>query len=306
MPLPDISVVIPSRDALRWLPRAIASIGGATGVEILVVDDGSTDGTAAFLHALARQDPRLRVLAGPGRGAAAARNIGIAAARAPLTAFLDADDRWRLDKLALQAALHHARPDLGFSFTDYLHRKPDGRLGGGCFAFWPRFAARHAARREGFDLGPDALAQIYAENVVGTSTVMARTELLRAVGGFNATLAQAEDWDLWLRLAARAPVGCLKQPLAEYLQHRPGNLSRAGAARAAGMRLVAARHAAAVRALDPTALRACRARLLVAEAEAAEAGGERLRAAGLRLGALALRPSVRLAREAAAGVLRAA
>lgn len=306
MPQPEFSVVIPSRDALRWLPRAIASIGGAPGVEIIVVDDGSTDGTDAFLAGLARLDPRLRVLAGPGRGAAAARNAGIAAARAPLIAFLDADDRWRLEKLAWQGALHRARPDLGFSFTDYLHRKPDGRLGGGCFAFWPRFGARHVARSEGFDLGADAMAQVYAENVVGTSTVVARTDLLRAVGGFDEALAQAEDWDLWLRLAARAPVGCVPRPLAEYLQHRPGNLSRAGAARAAGMRLVAARHAAAVRAQDGGALRACRARLLVAEAEAAQAGGQWLRATGLRLGALALRPSARLAREAAAGLLRAA
>jgi glycosyltransferase involved in cell wall biosynthesis len=301
---PAVSVVIPSRDALRWLPRAIASVGGGPGVEIIVVDDGSTDGTEAFLAALMRQAPGLRAITGPGRGAAAARNAGIAAARAPLIAFLDADDRWRLDKLAQQAALHTARPDLGFSFTDYLHRKPDGRLSGSCFEFWPRFAARHVAQPGGFELGSDALAQLYAENVVGTSTVMARADLLRALGGFDEGLAQAEDWDLWLRLAARAPVGCLPQPLVEYLQHRPGNLSRAGLARARAMRLVADRHAAAARAQDPGAVRACRARLLVAEAEAALAGGARIRAATLRLGALALVPSARLARETAATLLR--
>jgi GT2 family glycosyltransferase len=302
--MPAISVIIPSRDALRWLPHALASIGPAPDIEVIVVDDGSRDGTGAFLARVAAEDARLVVLSGPQRGAAAARNLAITAARAPLVAFLDADDRWRLDKLRIQAALHADRPDIGFSFTDYRHRKPDGRLGGGCFAFWPRFAARHADRREPFVLGPDGLAQVFAENVVGTSTVMARTDLLRAEGGFDEALSQAEDWDLWLRLAARAPVGCVPAVLAEYLQHRPGNLSRAATARARAMGMVAARHAAAVRALDPLAVRACRARLLVAEAEAAIASGARVRAAVLRLSAFATRPSRRLAREFAATLIR--
>jgi GT2 family glycosyltransferase len=301
---PEISVIIPTRNARRWLPHAIASVGADERIEILVVDDGSTDGTDAFLAGLARADSRFVVLAGPRRGAAAARNRAIEAARAPLVAFLDADDRWRLDKLLVQAALHAERPQIGFSFTDYLHRKPDGRLGGGCFAFWPGFAARHAGREEGFVLGADALAQVYAENVVGTSTVMARTALLRAVGGFDETLRQAEDWDLWLRLAARAPVGCIPAALAEYRQHRPGNLSAAGSERARAMRVVAERHAPAVQALDRGALRACRSRLLVAEAEAASAAGARLRSAALRLVALGATPSRRLAREFAAAVLR--
>jgi glycosyltransferase involved in cell wall biosynthesis len=301
---PAISVVIPSRDARAWLPQSIASIGGAAEVEIIVVDDGSTDGTAEFLARLAAADPRLVVLQGPRRGASAARNAAIAAARAPLIAFLDADDRWRLDKLAVQAALHAARPEIGFSFTDYRHRRTDGTLGGGCFAFWPRFDARHAGAAEAFVLGADGLAQIYAENVVGTSTVMARTDLLRAAGGFDESLAQAEDWDLWLRLAALAPVGCVPQALAEYRQHRPGNLSSAGAARARAMGVVAARPPPAARARSPGAGRACKARLLVAEAEAAAASGARLRAATWRMAAFILQPSLRGAREAAAAVLK--
>lgn len=300
---PAVTVVIPSRDARRWLPQSIASVGGGAEVEVIVVDDGSTDGTAEFLARLAAADPRLVVLAGPQRGAAAARNAAIAVARAPLIAFLDADDRWRLDKLAVQAALHAARPEIGFSFTDYRHRRPDGTLGGGCFAFWPRFAAHLGDARAPQVLGPEALALLYAENVVGTSTVMARTDLLRAVGGFDEALHQAEDWDLWLRLAARAPVGCVPQALAEYRQHVPGNLSSAGAARVAGMRVVAARHAKAARAIAPAALRACRARLAVAEAEAAQSAGAQLRAAAWRVAALALQPSRRRAREAAAVIL---
>ena len=169
-----------------------------------MVDDGSTDGTAELLERLCAADPRLRVLLGPCRGPSAARNHALGQVRAPLIAFLDADDRWRLDKLEAQLALHAAHPGIGFSFTDYRHVTVDGEDRGPCLGFWPRFAARHAGRDEPFLLGPDALAQLYAENVVGTSTVIVRTALLRELGGFYDRLGSAEDWDLWLRLAARA------------------------------------------------------------------------------------------------------
>lgn len=306
---PALSVVIPARDAAHWLPRALASIGAAPEIEILVVDDGSTDGTAALLARFGAADPRLLVLPGPGRGPAAARNAAIAVARAPLVAFLDADDRWRLDKLAAQMELHAARPGLGFSFTDYRHVTAEGGDRGPCFGFWGRFSARHAGQAGGFVLAADAMAQLFAENVVGTSTVIARTDLLRALGGFDETLRQGEDWDLWLRLAALAPVGCVPRVLADYTMHRAGNLSNDPAARLAGVRLVAARHLAAVRRIDAGAARVCAARLMVAAAEAEDGAGRRLRAGLLRLGALARQPSRRLVRETAAGfwgALRAA
>lgn len=306
---PVASVVIPARDVARWLPRALASIGSRPDLEILVVDDGSTDGTGALLAHAARHDRRIRALAGPARGPSVARNLALAEARAPLVAFLDADDRWRPEKLAKQLALHAARPELGFSFTNYRHVTLDGEDRGTCFAYWPRFAARHGGQGDGqqagFVLGADALAQIYAENVAGTSTVIARTALLREVGGFAEVLRSAEDWDLWLKLAARAPVGCLPQVLADYSIGRPGAASRNSAARLAALRVLATQHATAARRQDPSALAACEVRLLVAEAEVAEAEGRRYRAAMLRVGALLRQPSRRLVREAAAGVLAA-
>ncbi|MFZ4406241.1 MAG: glycosyltransferase family A protein, partial [Paracraurococcus sp.] len=187
---PECSVVIPARNAAPWLEATIASIGTEAAVEILVVDDGSTDGTAAILARLAAADPRIVPLAGPRRGAAAARNAALAAAAAPLIAFLDADDRWRPGKLSAQLALHAAHPGLGFSFTDYRHVTEAGEDRGTCFEYWPGFRARHGAWLESFVLGKDGLAQLFAENVVGTSTVVARSGLLRGLGGFDETLKQ--------------------------------------------------------------------------------------------------------------------
>ncbi len=149
-----------------------------------------------------------------------------------------------------------------------------------------------------------APAALLAENVVGTSTVMARTELLRAAGGFDPHMPQSEDWDLWLRLAARAPVGCLPAVLTDYTMHRPGNLSSQKRARLRAMEHVMRRHGATAARLDPSALRACRVRLLVAAAEAAAAEGAQLKAALLHLGAWLRRPARRHAREAAAALLR--
>ena len=291
---PEVSVIIPTRDALQWLPSAIASIGPNPAVEILVVDDGSTDGTLAWLGELAVADPRVRFMHGSHTGPSRARNLAIGAARAPLVAFLDADDRWLPCKLDAQLALHRAHPEIGFSFTDYRHVTTSDQDRGGCFSFWPRFAARYGSVTESFVLDRP-VSTLYAENVVGTSTVVARTDLLQQVGGFNTGLSSAEDWDLWLTLASRAPVGVVPQVLADYLMHRPGNLTRRMDLRVMAMRLIGERHRPRALAEDPTADSGFKARICAARAEIAEAGGQRLRSVALRAQALALQPTRRAA-----------
>ncbi|MFC7474282.1 glycosyltransferase family 2 protein [Dankookia sp. GCM10030260] len=299
--LPSACIIVPMRDVAPFLHNALASIGADPRLEILLVDDGSRDGTAELAAGLARQDRRIQLLPGQGRGPSAARNLAIGAARAPLVAFLDADDCWRPGKLDRQLALHRRHPQLGFSFTDYRHVTPEGEDRGSCFGYWPHFAARHAPTAGGpaFELGADALAQIYAENVVGTSTVVARTDLLRQVGGFGTAWGSAEDWDLWLRLAALAPVGCVPAMLTDYLMHRPGAVSRNAGKRARAIAAIAAEHRAAAARLNPALARAGEAGLLVA---AAEAAGRRRAALLLRLRALAIAPSRRVVREAIRGV----
>ncbi len=291
---PEVSVIIPTRDALQWLPAAVASIGPNPNVEILVVDDGSTDGTLAWLGELAVADHRVRFMHGSKTGPSRARNLAIGAVRAPLVAFLDADDRWLPGKLDIQLALHRAHPEIGFSFTDYRHITTSNEDRGGCFAYWPRFAARLGTAKDSFILDRP-VATLYAENLVGTSTVVARTDLLQQVGGFNTGLASAEDWDLWLTLAARAPVGVVPRVLADYLMHRPGNLTAKMDLRVMAMGLIAERHRLAALAEDPTADIGFKARICAARAEIAEADGHRFRSVALRIRALVYQPTRRAA-----------
>ncbi|NKC29523.1 glycosyltransferase family 2 protein [Falsiroseomonas selenitidurans] len=298
-PQPRLSVVIPARNALRWLPGAIASIGSMAAMEVLVVDDGSEDGTADYLRGIAAGDRRIRPLSTARIGPAAARNAGLAVAQAPLVAFLDADDRWRRGKLAAQMELHRLFPEIGFSFTDHRRFSEDGAELAQGFARCGQFAARHVMRREGFVLEADAQAAIYAEPVVATSTVMARTALLRAVGGFNQQLDRSEDWDLWLHLAACAPVGCLPKPLTDRLVRAVAPEGPEGLARRAARRRVAEAYAPSVSLLDEEALRLCRTSQLALEADGAALAGRRVRAAMLRLSAFAQQPSRTMVRAAA-------
>lgn len=302
-PQPRLSVVIPAHNALRWLPGAIASLGTSAELEILPVDDGSQDGTGDYLRRIAALDRRVQPVSTTEMGPAAARNAGLAAARAPLVAFLDADDRWRRGKIAAQLELHRLFPDLGFSFTDHRRFAEDGTELATGFGRCRVFAARHSMRREAFVLDRDAQAAIYAEPLVATSTVMASTALLRAVGGFNEQLPRSEDWDLWLHLAACAPVGCLPRALADRLVRAVDPEGAEGLARRIGRRRVAEAYAGAVSQLDEDAVQHCRTSQLALEADGAALAGLRVQAALLRLSAFAQQPSRNMARAAARDLL---
>lgn len=293
---PVVSVIIPSRDCLAHLPDAIASVGRGVDAEIIVLDDDSVDGSRDWLTQAARSDKRLRVLVGPGAGPAKARNLAIGVARGAFLAFLDAEDRWHAGKLEAQLALHLANPDLAFSFTDYRDVGQDGAVLPGGLAAWPCFHGRHAARTMGFVLQDDALAQIYAEPVVVTSTVMARADMVRHLGGFDPSLPATEDWDLWLRLAGRGKIGCVPVVLADNLVRPAAAPTLRG--RVIGMRMIAARHAAAAERLDPRSARNFTARLLALDADVAAAADRRWRAVWLRTKAWWQTPSTMLMREA--------
>ncbi len=120
-----VSAVIPTYDRAELLPRAIRSAldALAPGDEVIVADDGSTDDTAALVNGFGEP---VRLLGLPHRGAGAARNAGFAAARGPLVAFLDSDDEWLPDKIALQRSFLERRPDLVFCCSDFGVRLDDG------------------------------------------------------------------------------------------------------------------------------------------------------------------------------------
>lgn len=296
---PSCSVVIPTHNCLSYLELAIASVRLQVGVdyEIVVVDDGSSDGTWDWLSAQALEDRRIVPLRLDGRGPAVARNHALAHAKAPLIAFLDADDFWWPGKLARQLAAHHADPEISFTFTDYLHADPEGGVHGTSFNFWkPRYVDR---RTPAFRRVPDAELALLESNVVGTSTVVASTRALQIANGF-AECGSAEDWRLWLRLARDAPVVCSASVTMSYMM-RPGSETRNRAARIQAMSDLIDEYAE--RPDARRAVRRARARVSVARAELARDERRFWDAGKFHLQALAGRPDLRTARSVVSDLL---
>lgn len=186
-----ISVIIPVFNGAETLAGTVRSLQGQTDRhwEAIIVDDGSTDRTVAIARDLARNDTRLRVICQNNRGQANARNHGLEVARGSLIAFLDADDWWTPQKLAdqRQALTNHPQAAFAYSWTDYVD--PENQL-----------------LHPGFHRGPsgqiflDLLANNFIEN--GSNPLIQRGALDQ-VGGFESLYIPAEDWEIWLRLAAR-------------------------------------------------------------------------------------------------------
>ena len=187
-----LSVIIPTYNRVRYLERAIRSVvdQSLSCDELIVVDDGSTDGTSELLHRLAADGLRFRVLYQENRGAAAARNRGIMAAQGAFLAFLDSDDWWLTGKLARQTALMQDNPDFLISHTREI---------------WFRKGQRVNQKKKHDPPHGNIFAASVRMCVVGMSTVMARRELFHSYGLFNESLPCCEDYELWLRVACREP-----------------------------------------------------------------------------------------------------
>ncbi|MEN9935455.1 MAG: hypothetical protein RLZZ387_2034 [Chloroflexota bacterium] len=200
-----VSVIMPTYNYGRFLARAVESVLAQTwgDLELIIVDDGSTDGTPEVAAGL--RDPRVRYVRQPNQGPSAARNTGIARARGEYLAFLDADDVWLPEKLARQVALLAARPEAALVY-------------GGCVYVDERGAVlrRVAARLRG-----NLFVPLLRENVISgsASSALARVVCVRQVGGFPAGLHGNEDWLLWLRLAARWEVEAVDAVLAQITVH---------------------------------------------------------------------------------------
>jgi glycosyltransferase involved in cell wall biosynthesis len=193
---PEFSVVIPAFNAEATIASSVGSVLGQTrtDVEIIVVDDGSTDATAAAVERVA--DERVRLVSQPNRGVSAARNEGIAGARGRYVAFLDSDDLWlpRYLELAAQALASTARP--GFAYTDaYAFDPITGKVGRrGMVGRQPPVPPPNDRN--------EFLLELLERNFVHVSTSIPR-EVIEEVGGFDPAATPAEDYGLWLRIAVR-------------------------------------------------------------------------------------------------------
>ncbi|MFB3816807.1 MAG: glycosyltransferase [Candidatus Methylomirabilales bacterium] len=189
--IPAVSVVLPAHNAAGCIGRAVTSIlrQGLADFELILVDDGSADGTAEAARAAARGDARLRLLRRPHGGIVAALNAGLAAARAPVVARMDADDEALPDRLGAQLALLRARPEIGVASCLV-------EFGGDPLA--ARGYALHVEWMNGLR-EPEAIAlNRFIESPLAHPSAMFRRELPERHGGYAET-GGPEDYELWLR-----------------------------------------------------------------------------------------------------------
>jgi glycosyltransferase involved in cell wall biosynthesis len=206
-----VSVVIPAYNAAHFLSAAIDSVRAQTlgDLEILVIDDGSTDDTAEVVRGCGTL---VRYFHQDNAGVGAARNRGIAEANGRYVAFLDADDTWYPHKLERQLA--------GLWGQENRYRA--------CYSAYTMVSSDleplwvHRTHQP----DPGLKALLTRGNVVGTpSTVLVERSLLLACGGFDPALSQCADWDMWVRLARWTEFLYIDEPLVYYRQH-DGNMSR--------------------------------------------------------------------------------
>ncbi|MFJ4366624.1 glycosyltransferase [Streptomyces chartreusis] len=199
-------MIIPLYNTEKYIEDCLSSVLGQTHreLEVIVVDDGSTDGGAAIAERVA--DERVRVERSANRGVAAARNRGLALARGEVVAFLDADDLWYPDKLAEQIAVLHDDHDIVAVGAVFQYLSGNGRLLGRAGE-----NARNAASRERLKRGRLMPFPI--------SSLIARTDAVRDAGGFDESLPPVADLDLMARLAVAGPVATVMRPLGAYRVH---------------------------------------------------------------------------------------
>ena len=206
MVTPRVSIVIPAYNALPFLPHTVASSLAQTWAdfELLIIDDGSSDGTASWVAG--QLDPRIRLIKQPNQGAATARNTGIFAARGEYIAFLDADDLWEPTKLEQQVACLEASPEVGLVHTAIRYINEEGSEIG------------RVLRSSG---NGNVWEQVVLHMLIRCgSTPLIRRECFDEVGVFDPKLDFAEDWDMWIRIAARYHFTVINQPLVAYRQHK--------------------------------------------------------------------------------------
>jgi glycosyltransferase involved in cell wall biosynthesis len=213
---PAVSVILPTYERLHYLKQAVESVRSqtATDWELIVVDDGSTDGSADWVDSLG--DVRIRVLRRSHNGyPSVLRNLGVAQARADWIAFLDSDDVWRPEKLASQRAFHATHEDLLWSYTGRSMMDAAGEpLPPARFKVWEPWSGR-------------IVEQILdGTATIALPTVMVRKSLLNQLGGFDESRQWTEDFDLWLRLSSHAPCGLVDEPLTVVRLHRSNSHDR--------------------------------------------------------------------------------
>ncbi len=197
--MPHVSVVIPTHNRRTLVTEAVASVLAQTHreLELVVVDDGSSDETAGHLRREVR-DERLKVLTQENRGVSAARNRGVRETSGEWVGFLDSDDLWLPLKLQRQLEELADHPEIPAVYTEEVWYR-DGR-----WANPRKVHEKHSGR---------IFRHCLPLCIISPSSVLLRRSVFEELGGFDETLPVCEDYDLWLRLTARHPVRLVRERL---------------------------------------------------------------------------------------------
>lgn len=206
--MPPLSVILPVHNCRRYLAAAITSITAQShrGFEFIIVDDGSTDGSAGVIDRAAAADPRIRVIRRPNTGIVGALNDGLAAAQGEFVARMDGDDLAEPARFAAQLAWLQAHPECVAVGSAVWFIDPDGAV----IDFYAP-PAGHAAIEEQLLRGNGG--------AIIHPALMLRRAALNAVGGYRREYDRAEDLDLFLRLAQLGTLANLPAPLLRYRLH---------------------------------------------------------------------------------------
>lgn len=223
---PKISVVVPCFNAAPYICATLRSVFAQTGFEldVIVVDDGSTDGSADVVSAAF---PMVTLVRQPNGGAAAARNAGIARARHDWIAFADADDLWLPGKLQAQWGLIASAPAARMVYSDlhlWFSLEPEPS---------PEFLAELERLASDPSRWPGPSGWIYPQlllcSEVATPTVLIHRSVLDQIGTFDTSLPSGEDYDLWLRASRVTPILRINAPTVLYRIHSSNTTKRAPA-----------------------------------------------------------------------------
>ena len=208
----QVSVVVPCHNSLTYLPETLDAIlaqrlpSEVSGFEVVLVDDGGEDDLASWVAELGEE--RVRVVRQDNAGVSAARNFGIGSSNGELIAFCDSDDLWLPDAVADMVACFVQEPGIGLAYGWYDVVDADGRPTG----------AKQRSDWEG-----QIWEQLVTDNVIGASGVMVRRSVFDDVGVFATNRdrfpVDVEDWELWIRIAARWPVGSTHSVVYQYRRH---------------------------------------------------------------------------------------
>jgi teichuronic acid biosynthesis glycosyltransferase TuaG len=257
--LAPVSVIIPAYNAAGTITRALTSIAqqSLSPAEVIVVDDGSPDATAAIAESMAGAlgATKLIVIRQPNKGAGAARNRAIQEATQPVLAFLDADDEWLPAKLERSITVM-TEGDYLLVAHDYLDETPDGDV--------------HVDCRRRYEEASDPYVPLYLKGYIPSISVLTRRQAVLDAGGFDESLRNAQDFDLWLKLLAdpKARFTLFGEALARY-HHSEGSIMTHTERRIACCTTIAHRYAPALKARRQPVYRTLLRRIAIIYMEAA-------------------------------------